>query len=54
MMETTVNNSEYSLTVSEADDLHDLDEIPRVIKMITGSYQDIINPFKKILLDFSE
>lgn len=42
----------YTLTISEADDIDDVEDNRKIIKVITGNYKQIVTPFKKALIEF--
>lgn len=45
-------SNEYVLTISETDDIHDTEDKRKVIRVITGSYKEIVAPFEKPLIEF--
>ncbi len=45
-------SDEYSLTISEIDYMDDPEDQRTVVKIIHGTYKEIIAPFEKLLTDF--
>jgi hypothetical protein len=45
-------SNEYVLTISETDDIHNAEDKRKIIRVINGSYTQIVAPFEKPLMDF--
>lgn len=45
-------HNDYILTISETDDIDRIEEKRKVVRVIKGSYEEIVAPFEKPLIDF--